>query len=172
MPADPKTIESILETVALGKSLRVACEDHGVAHTSFLRWVDNDATLAEHYARAREAQARLWADEIITLADAEGVDPQRSRLQVDTRKWLLSKVLPKIYGDRLQIDHQHSGQIQVVASSLPAPDAVSAYLAQVRGELPEPDAVDVDVVPVGDSGSDAADLDDSAHEKRSKGEDA
>ena len=43
------------------------------------------------------------ADDIIDIADESG-DPHRSRLRVDTRKWLLSKALPKIYGDRLEVD--------------------------------------------------------------------
>jgi hypothetical protein len=43
------------------------------------------------------------ADDLIDIADEQG-DPNRNRLRVDTRKWLLSKALPKIYGDRLQVD--------------------------------------------------------------------
>jgi hypothetical protein len=31
------------------------------------------------------------------------VDVQRARLQVDTRKWLLSKLAPKKYGERLEL---------------------------------------------------------------------
>jgi hypothetical protein len=44
------------------------------------------------------------ADELIEIADG-GDDPARDRLRVDARKWLLSKALPKVYGDK--IDHQH-----------------------------------------------------------------
>ena len=43
------------------------------------------------------------ADDILDIADETG-DPHRSRLRADTRKWLLSKALPKIYGDRLEVD--------------------------------------------------------------------
>jgi len=28
---------------------------------------------------------------------------QRARLRVDTRKWILSKMLPKVYGDKFQV---------------------------------------------------------------------
>jgi hypothetical protein len=48
-----------------------------------------------------------WADEIVTLAD-EPVAPndnaavQRARLRVDTRKWLMSKLAPRKYGDRVE----------------------------------------------------------------------
>ena len=54
--------------------------------------------------RARErTRLRKMADDILDIADESG-DPHRSRLRVDTRKWLLSKALPKIYGDRLEVD--------------------------------------------------------------------
>jgi len=40
------------------------------------------------------------ADEVMEIADDKSGDPARDRLRLDTRKWLLSKALPKIYGDR------------------------------------------------------------------------
>ena len=54
-----------------------------------------------------------WADEILSIADDEKLDPHDRRIRVDSRKWLLSKVLPKIYGDKVDVsglikhDHQH-----------------------------------------------------------------
>ena len=44
------------------------------------------------------------ADELIEIADnpeTEAASVNRDWLKVDTRKWLLSKALPKLYGDRL-----------------------------------------------------------------------
>lgn len=65
-------------------------------------------------------QAELLADELFSIADDGKNDTQkdeesgaiftnhdvinRSRLRVDTRKWYLSKVLPKIYGDKLDMN--------------------------------------------------------------------
>ncbi len=75
----------------------------------------------DQYARAREAQAEVRADEIVDIADDESGDfttdedgkrvvnhehIQRSRLRVDARKWVASKLLPKRYGDKLQ----HTGE--------------------------------------------------------------
>lgn len=44
-----------------------------------------------------------------------GEHVQRSRLRVDTRKWLLSKALPKIYGDKITTEHSgpDGGPIEV-----------------------------------------------------------
>jgi len=56
-------------------------------------------------------QASNMADDLLAIADNEDEDPKRSRLRVDTRKWILSKVLPKAYGDK--IEHNHQGAINL-----------------------------------------------------------
>lgn len=76
-------------------------------------WVSQDEELAERYARAKRLQAELLAAELIEIADEEpgttdngGTDSGRvadKRLRVDTRKWILAKLLPKVYGDKLAI---------------------------------------------------------------------
>jgi hypothetical protein len=80
------------------------------------------APFSEQYARAREIGYALMADDLLEIADDGRNDKfsdddghvmvdhdviARSRLRVDTRKWLLSKCLPKIYGDKLA--HEHAG---------------------------------------------------------------
>lgn len=96
-----------------GLSLRKACLRIGIDAARFLRAVDADPDLAKQYARARQALLDKMADEIMELADApvptldngatdNGLVRQR-QLQVDTRKWFLSKLAPKIYGDRLDV---------------------------------------------------------------------
>ena len=94
---------------------------------------------AAQYARARDAQAEFWAEQLLDVADdgsndwMERNDPDnpgwdlngeavaRSRLRVDTRKWLLSKVLPKKYGDKLEV----TGTLQI-GNYLSALDAAIA----------------------------------------------
>jgi hypothetical protein len=68
---------------------------------------------ATQYARAKEMQMEAMAEEILALADDKsgdvtgelempnGVAVQRSRVQIDTRKWLMSKLAPKKYGDKI-----------------------------------------------------------------------
>jgi hypothetical protein len=102
-----------------------------IAACDVLERVKNDPEFGKQYARAREAGYQLLADEIVEIADEEvtmirrskhqpssdgeddGEDDgevevvfdatavQRNRLRVDTRKWMLSKMLPKVYGDKL-----------------------------------------------------------------------
>lgn len=110
----------ICQRIADGESLRAICRDENMpAMSSVFRWLADDANsgFREQYAHAREVQAESMAEEILEIADDgtsdtykddngnERTDQEvigRSRLRVDARKWLLSKMLPKKYGDRIQ----------------------------------------------------------------------
>jgi len=106
--ADKEKIAAILELMQEGTSLRKCCEAADVAISTFLGWVDADKALAEQYAGARarmlDAQAEAL-EEIGELAEkAEtAVEVAGLRLKSDNRKWLLSKLAPKKYGDKLEL---------------------------------------------------------------------
>lgn len=103
----------VLEGMRNGLSAFKACQAAGVPQSTFNRWVDDDATLAENYAHAREDLIERMASEVMELADSEVPETgdgkkdwqaiQKHKLQVDTRKWLLSKLAPKKYGDKLEV---------------------------------------------------------------------
>ncbi len=103
----------VLSGMRGGLSAFKACEAAGVPHSTFLLWMKDDAELADSYARAREDLIERIANEVIELSDADvGLQPdgkkdwaavQKHKLQVDTRKWLLSKLAPKKYGDKLEL---------------------------------------------------------------------
>ena len=119
--------------VGNGLSLRKACLMHDVSAQTVLRAVDADRALAEQYDRARAAVIERLADEVMELADAPvatldngATDPglvRQRQLQVDTRKWFLSKLAPKVYGDRLDVQVSDtrisiSGALQAAQSRL------------------------------------------------------
>ena len=90
--------------------------------TTIMQWASEDQAFSERYARAMEARHERMAEEILAISDKgsndwmESNDPenagyrlngehvQRSRLRVDTRKWLLSKLAAKKYGDKLDMN--------------------------------------------------------------------
>jgi hypothetical protein len=98
-----------------------------------LDWCEAHPEFGLQYARDRTTGYKLLADEIVDIADDQSRDTvvlrdeagkvidevqntewiNRSRLRVDTRKWLLSKVLPKVYGDRLEL----AGQVDIGLSA-------------------------------------------------------
>lgn len=96
-----------------GLSCFKACQKAGVPNSTFMRWLDLDAALAERYARARHDLIERIAQDMLDITDQdvgttlEGkkdwMAVQKQRLQVDTRKWLLSKLAPQRYGDKLEL---------------------------------------------------------------------
>ena len=117
----PDIAEAICQRIAEGESLRSVCRGDDMPDKStVLRWLDDNEEFRDQYARAREAQADHFAEEIIEIADdatndfmerkrkdgsletalnAENI--QRSRLRVDARKWLMARMAPKKYGSRI-----------------------------------------------------------------------
>jgi terminase small subunit-like protein len=102
--------ELICDWIVEGKTLREIAGALGCTAGAISKWADDDATFAQRYARAREMACQLLVDDLLALSDADCIGPdglpdnalvQRARLMVDTRKWILSKVLPKRFGDRV-----------------------------------------------------------------------
>lgn len=114
----------ICERLSHGESLRNICLDEGMPDASSVhRWVleGEHEEFYKQYARAREIQAENMFDEILDIADDGSNDfmtvkrgkeeievedrevTNRSKLRVESRKWYLSKVLPKKFGDKLDL---------------------------------------------------------------------
>lgn len=113
----------IFNEMRQGLSAYKACLKVGVPQGTFNGWLNEDAELAEDYARAREELHEFIAAEIIAIADAPvpsndkgGVDPgaiQKQRLQVDARKWLLSKLAPKKWGDKIEVSGDSENPLKI-----------------------------------------------------------
>ena len=87
-----------------GESLRSICTDDAMpARSTVLYWLsgawpegDPRQEFLGQYARAREAQAELYADDIIEIADEATEDEINSaRLKIDARKWVVTRLLPR-----------------------------------------------------------------------------
>ena len=126
------TRDAIISALEQGKSLRAACLGEGMpTPRAVLDWVvDDPEGFGTQYARAREVGYLLLADELLAISDDGTGDTwtdedgnertnqdviARSRLRVDTRKWMLSKMLPKVYGEKLDV--AHSGGVSVKMDS-------------------------------------------------------
>lgn len=127
--------EAICARLAAGESLNAICKDEDMpSKAAVLLWVDEDRSgFADQYARARTRGYQLLAEELLEISDDgtndyverenkdgstyQAVDHDhiaRSRLRVETRKWLLSKMLPKVYGDKTTIGGDPDAPIQQV----------------------------------------------------------
>jgi hypothetical protein len=134
-----KIADLICERLAAGESLRAICRDEGMPTEAAVRlWARDDVQgFASQYAHARSLGYERLADELLEIADDGSSDTYvddkgnertdadvvaRSRLRVDTRKWLLSKMLPKVYGEKLDVNAQVQGTFTVL-SGVPRADA-------------------------------------------------
>ena len=127
----------ICARLAAGESLLSVCKsDDMPARATVNEWVTtNREGFADIYARARDAGLDVMSEELLAICDEQAevvtdtgkrYDPevQRDRLRVDTRKWYLSKLAPKRYGDRIAVEHSGSVSIE---------DRLRAGRARVRG---------------------------------------
>ena len=121
MPFDQAIADFICdEIVETGNSLRQIFRDHKnnpnspqlPGWTTFFKWLDENESFANQYARACNERVEAFREDIKDIADeAVGQDAagvQAAKLRIETRKWLMGKANPKKYGDRVQVDNTHS----------------------------------------------------------------
>lgn len=110
-------LADILERVALGQSLNSICdEDSMPSRKTVFDWIGNNPEIKTKYEMALQMRAEKFADEIVDIADEVVLETKhegeevtlvldsaaiaRNKLRVDARKWVVSKLLPKKYGDK------------------------------------------------------------------------
>ena len=118
--------EEVCRRIEQGEPLRrILRSDTSPMSASLFYEIVKDQTKSERYARAREIYSDIVFEEMLDIADCEDHDIieteegprvnhdviQRDRLRVDTRKWMLSKLQPKKYGDRLEVDQKTEATI-------------------------------------------------------------
>lgn len=132
--------DAICQRLAEGESLKAICDgDDMPAQSTVFKWLSEQQTFSERYARAREAQADALFDEILTIADdgrndwielkdeenenrgwrENGEALRRSQLRVDARKWMAAKLRPKKYGEKVEHEHGGSGGGAIAFTWLP-----------------------------------------------------
>lgn len=94
-------------------SLKAACEQHKLSYANVRRRIALSEELKTLYACAREDYQRAKVAEMHEIAITEP-DVQRARLRTDLIKWEASKVLPKEFGEKIEIDASVKGSINVV----------------------------------------------------------
>ncbi|EEC8597061.1 agmatine deiminase family protein [Escherichia coli] len=106
----PELAEKICNLLMEGESLRAICRRDEFPHlATVLAWLHRHDEFHEQYARAREIQAEVMAEDIIMYADSaseESGSVAKARLQVDARKWYASKVATRRFGDKIQHDQR------------------------------------------------------------------
>jgi hypothetical protein len=115
--------DSICAQLAEGMSMRSISVDEAMpAMTTMFRWLRENDQFRQQYEKAKEEAADAFAEDMLDIADdasndwmvvhrkddseawqLNGEHVQRSRLRIDTRKWIASKLKPKKYGEKLDM---------------------------------------------------------------------
>lgn len=111
--------ESICERIENGEAVRNILKEKEMPDSNtFYKWLREDEEKIEQYARAKEIYAESMFEDIILISDGTGDDVlidedgkeninyniiQRDKLRTDNRKWVLSKLNPKKYGDKIDV---------------------------------------------------------------------
>ena len=126
-------LHSIFDDISKGASLRKACKNGGIPRITFYDWIDKDKHFADLYTRAKEQgiEARFES-----IEEDYNEEPQRDpetgkidsawvqlqRLKIDSKKWELSKLAPKKYGDKLDVTSK--------GESIQAPSVVNVKIVE------------------------------------------
>jgi hypothetical protein len=121
------------------KGTKRLCEDnsHWPCQDTLFTWLKKYPEFSEQYAQAKICQIELLVDEILEISDDASQDQyvnelgvlvpnspaiNRARLKVDTRKWLASKLVPKVYGNKIDIegDNSMSEELRQLSADLEA----------------------------------------------------
>jgi hypothetical protein len=109
----------ICATLAEGHSLAETCRLLNLPLPTVKRWLFTRPQFRADYAQAREVRCDNWAEEIVDIADHRDGDYEltlkgnvyqvreavhRSKLRMEGRQWVMSRLLPQQWGEKQQID--------------------------------------------------------------------
>jgi hypothetical protein len=116
----------VLTEITRGRTLKsIVAEDlRNIDYEAFWRWIKRDPRRMERYKEAKELRTEWWAGRIVEIAEADDAleDVARSKLKIDTYKWLMGADNRKTYGESKQIE---------VSTSI----SITAALEQARSRV-------------------------------------
>lgn len=139
MKYDPELAAKVLDRLAETGSLRRVCAELHVSRNSIIPWVlDNTNGFGDAYARAKDQGIDMLVEETLDIAD-DGTNDymqtshgpsldnehiQRSKVRVETRRWLAERMAPRRYGLKqdLALTGANGGPIQasvIIATGVP-----------------------------------------------------
>lgn len=129
MEYTPELGQKICAEMITPKSLAKICKQPGMpSKKTVMEWLQKHAEFLEIYRIAQRERAEVYFEECVDIADdatndfVEGrVDKEhinRSRLRVDTRKWICAKMDPKRWGDKVETTHEVGDSLQALLQEI------------------------------------------------------
>ena len=134
--------QTICEMIENGMTLQAICELPDMPTiSSIYNWQDEHPEFFESYARARVRKADTLADMVLSEA-FNSHDAQIGRLRVDALKWMASKLSPKRYGDKIEVESNSQQNFKI---SFSVPDRNTQDSLQDLQALPDaiPQIIDI-----------------------------
>ena len=114
----PDALDFFVEQVALGRTFDdILTEPHMPTKGWLVRALSRDTALRDRYFEAFDLSVCLEADRLLPIADNDREDPQRSKMRLDTRKWLLERRDPKRFSTKVELDHNVTGDLLALFKS-------------------------------------------------------
>jgi hypothetical protein len=122
--------DTICTRMSEGESLRAICRDTGMPSEGTVRgWAVRDVDgFSDRYRAARQLLLEYWSDEIVSIADDGELDPRDRQIRTGVRQWLMSKLAPRRYGDKLQIGGDPESPLQIMHREVSLSDLSEAQL--------------------------------------------
>lgn len=140
--------ERVLTEITRGRTLKsIVAEDlRDIDYDAFWRWIKRDSRRMERYKEAKELRTEWWAGRIIEIAEADDAleDVARSKLKIDTYKWLMGADNRKTYGESKQIELSTSISITAALEQARSRVAALPVVEEIDDplSLPSPDNTD------------------------------
>jgi hypothetical protein len=144
--------DTICAALSEGHSLLSICNAMGLAYSTAKQWERDHPEHAANVARARESGCHALADQALQIADTPELGVVRTtkpdggveerfedmtshrKLQIDTRKWLLSRWLPKVYGDRTTLAGDPDAPLMAEMTDEQLAERIAALQAKLNVE--------------------------------------
>ena len=126
--------DKICDDLAAGKSLRKICMAKTMpSFQTVLKWARDNAEFRAAYAFAREAQVEYMLCEILDIADSKG---KNLCLRIDTRKWLIPRLAPKKYGDKIaaELSGPGGGPVKIDITDMDRAKALAALMGKLKAK--------------------------------------
>lgn len=125
----PAFADEIVERVSDGEDVLSVLRELEIRFVDMARWLQLNETFRLAYEKARENAAHRFISEIVTIADSARGKGEVEKIMIDARKWLASKVLSKMYGEKIT----HAGDAESPLVTKLVSDSAE-LLAKIRGE--------------------------------------
>lgn len=147
----PETAKQICQLIESGMTLTAICQLPDMPHISTIYdWQDSHPEFTENYSRAKGRQADTMASMVLDEAFGSH-DAQIGRLRMDALKWFASKMAPKKYGEKVEVEQTGTQNFKL---SFSVPDrTTSGGLQELQAPAPQlleiqPEPI---IVPEGDA---------------------